>query len=131
MIENARGRLDSLAMTNIAFVAAVALHGTDHMRQARGLEGLTPEVLWAGVALALVAFATLPLSLSPHPRAPLVAAVVGLWSGVGVAAVHLGPGSGGFSDSYWDLSPDAYSWAVMLAEVLTALIFGLAGIREL
>jgi hypothetical protein len=126
-----RERLDWLAIANIAFVAGIALHGTDHMRQARGLEGLTPEVLWAGIGLAVVAFATLPLTLSRHPQAPLVAAVVGLWTAIAVTAVHLGPDSGAFSDSYWHLSLDAYSWIVMLAEILTALTFGLVGIREL
>jgi hypothetical protein len=79
----------------------------------------------------VVAFVTLPLTLSRHPQAPLVAAVVGVWTAIAVTAVHLGPDSGAFSDSYWHLSLDAYSWIVMLAEILTALTFGLVGIREL
>src|SRR5439155_16315060 len=105
--------------------------GTDHLRQARGLSALTPEVLWGGAVIAIAAFATLPLTLARHPRAPLTAAVVGLWTAVAVSASHLARQWSAFSDPYPSLSLDAYSWTVMLAEIAAALVFGLVGVREL
>ena len=129
--EATRRRLDSLALANVAFVVAVVLHGTDHVRQSRGVGALTTEVLVGGTVIAIAAFATLPLTLRHHPRAPLAAAVVGLWTAVGVSASHLAPHWSAFSDPYPSLSLDAYSWTVMLAEIAAALVFGLIGIKEL
>jgi hypothetical protein len=81
--------------------------------------------------LTIVAFGTLWLTLRRHPRAPLVAALVGLWSAIGVAASHLLPHWSAFSDPYPDLDVDAVSWAAMLLELATAAVLGLLGLREL
>jgi hypothetical protein len=121
----------ALAAANVAFVVAVVLHGTDHVRQARGLGALTPEVQWGGSVLAVTAFAALLFTLRRHPRAPLVAAVVGLWTAIAVSLSHLAPHWSAFSDPYPDLSLDAYSWTVMLAEIAAAFAFGLLGLRAL
>ena len=120
-----RARLDALAVANVAFVAAIALHGADHVRQGTGR--LTGEVLWGGAALALLGFATLPFTLRRHPRAPLIAAVVGLFTALAVSASHLAPHWSAFSDPYGDLSVDAFSWAAVLAEIAAALVFGALG----
>jgi hypothetical protein len=124
-----RLRGDPLAIANVAFVTAIVLHGADHIRQGTG--SLTPEVFWGGAVLALIAFATLPLTLRRDPRAPIAAAVVGLWTAVAVSASHLAPHWSAFSDPYPDLSLDALSWTVMLLEIATALVFGLAGLWQL
>src|SRR4051794_24405845 len=72
-----------------AFVAANLLHSLDHVRQGTGR--LTPEVFWGGSVLSVAALVTLVLALRGDPRAPLTAAVVGLWTAAGVAASHIAP----------------------------------------
>lgn len=123
----AQGR--RLVVAHLVFLLTMVLHGADHVRQGTGR--LTPEVFWGGLFLAALALAPLPLTLRRHPRAPLVAAVVGLWTALAVSASHLAPHWSAFSDPYPDLSLDAYSWAVMLAEIAAALVFGLIGLTEL
>jgi 4-amino-4-deoxy-L-arabinose transferase-like glycosyltransferase len=117
-----QSRIDALAAANVALVVAIALHATDHVRQARGLGALTPEVLWGGVVLAVAAFATLLLTLRRHPRAPTAAVVVGLATAAGVSASHLAPHWSALSDPYADAALGPYSWAVMLAEIAAALV---------
>jgi hypothetical protein len=119
----------ALVVGSIAFVAANVLHSLDHLRQ--GIGDLTPEVLAGGSVLTLAAVTALFLVLRDDPRAPLAAAMVGLWSALGVAASHLAPHWSAFSDPYPDIQVDALSWAVMLAEIAAALALGLIGIREL
>ena len=119
--------LDPLLLANMAFVIAVLLHAGDHLRQ--GLDRLTPEVFWGGLLLAIIGLGTLPVTLWQHPRAPLIAAVVGLFTALAVASSHLAPYWSVFSDPYSRLSVDAFSWAVMLAEILTAVSFGLLGLH--
>jgi hypothetical protein len=114
-----------LTVAAVAFAGANVLHGLDHERQ--GTERLTDEVLWGGAALTIAAFATLWIVLRRHPRAPLVAAVIGWTSAVAVAASHVAPHWSAFSDPYPDLPVDALSWAVMLAEILAAAALGVAG----
>src|SRR6266480_1069967 len=122
-------RQRDLAVGAVAFVAANVLHTLDHLRQ--GLGGLTPEVLLGGSVLSVAAVVTLILVLRGSSRAPMAAAVVGLWSAFGVAASHLAPHWSAFSDPYPDLDVDVLSWAVMLAEIAAALALGLVGLREL
>jgi hypothetical protein len=124
-----RVRLDALTLASIAFVVSNVLHGIDHERQ--GTARLTTEVVAGGTVLTILALATLGLTLRPHPRAPLFCAVVGLWTAVAVAASHLAPHWSAFSDPYPDLSLDALSWVVMLAEIAAALALGVIGVREL
>jgi hypothetical protein len=124
-------RLDSLTVANLAFVVAMALHAIDHTRQGRGLEALTREVRWGGVALAVVAVGALLLTLRHSPFAPLVATVVGFGTAIAVTASHLVPHWSALSDPYAGLGLGLYSWAVVLAEVVTALLLGIAGLVEL
>jgi hypothetical protein len=118
-----------LLVAHLAFLASMLLHALDHFRQ--GLDRLTPEVLWGGTFLGVLALAPLPLTLRRHPRAPFAAAVVGLWTAVAVSASHLAPHWSAFSDPYPNLSLDAYSWTVMLSEIAAGLIFGLIGLSEM
>lgn len=121
-------RFDALTIATIAFVAVNVLHGIDHERQ--GTARLTPEVFYGGALLTIAAFVTLWLVLRRSPRAPLVAAVVGLAAGFGVTAAHVLPHWSAFSDSYPELGVDAFSWAVMLLEVAAGFALGVVGTRE-
>jgi hypothetical protein len=111
-----------------ALVAANLLHTADHLRQ--GTERLSTEVLAGGAVLTLTALLTLFLVVRRDPRAPRVAAVVGLWTAVGVAASHVAPHWSAFSDPYPELSADVLSWAVMLAEIAAAFALGVIGLRQ-
>lgn len=124
-----RENRDSLAIAAVAFVVANLLHTADHFRQ--GLGGLTPAILVAGTALTVLAIVVMVMALRGHPRAPAFCAVVGLSGAVGVAASHLAPHWSTLSDPYPDLSVDALSWAVMLAEIATAVVLATAALRRL
>jgi hypothetical protein len=118
-----------LVPASAAFVAANLLHTLDHLRQ--GTDRLTTEVFAGGSVLTVAALVALYLALRRDPRAPLTAAVVGLWTAVGVAASHIAPHWSAFSDPYPDLHVDVLSWAVMLGEIAAALVLGVVGLREL
>jgi hypothetical protein len=120
---------DSLALAAVAFVVANLLHTADHLRQ--GLGGLTPAILVAGTTLTVLAIVVMVMALRGHPRAPAFCAVVGLSGAVGVAASHLAPHWSTLSDPYPDLSVDALSWAVMLAEIAAALVLAVVALRQL
>jgi hypothetical protein len=118
-----------LAKANIALLAAMSLHAADHIRQ--GVGELAPEVFWGGVALFVVAIATLPLTLRDSPRAPVAATFVGFWVAFGVIASHVLPHWSAFSDSYPQIGVDGWSWAAAMIEVAVAFVFGLLGMRAL
>ena len=120
---------DSLAIAAVAFVVANLLHTADHFRQ--GLGGLTPAILVAGTTLTVLAIVVMVMALRGHPRAPAFCAAVGLSGAVGVAASHLAPHWSTLSDPYPDLSVDALSWAVMLAEIAAALVLAIVALRQL
>jgi hypothetical protein len=124
-----RGRLDPLGIAAIVFVVANVLHTLDHERQ--GTARLTTEIYIGGVFVSLIALGALYFTLTRHAKAPLVAAVVGLWTAAGVAASHLAPHWSALSDPYPSLSLDALSWAIMLFELATALVLGLMGLARL
>jgi hypothetical protein len=114
---------------NVALLAAMALHAADHYRQERGVDALTGEVLWGGVGLFAVAFASLTVTVRGHSRAPLLAAVTGLWIALGVTASHFAPHWSSFSDSYAALDLDAFSWMAAAIEVAAALGLAAAAFR--
>jgi hypothetical protein len=110
------------------FMSANLLHTIDHMRQ--GTERLTTEVFAGGTAITLAALVVLFLAVRGDSRAPLAAVVVGLSAALGVSASHVAPHWSAFSDPYPDLSLDALSWAVMLAEIAAGLALAAAGLRQ-
>lgn len=127
-----RRSIPPLALANLALLGAMALHGLDHAVQERGLGALDPGVVWGGLVLAVVALATLPLTLRSSRHAPAAAAFVGLWIATGVTASHLLPADWGtFSDAYDGQGLGPWSWIAVLAEIACALVFGLLGLREL
>ena len=118
-----------LRLTAIAFLAANLLHTADHFRQGTG--GLSWEILVAGSGLTISAAIVLILVLRDHPRAPLFAAVIGIFGAVGIIASHIAPPWSALSDSYVEGGQDALSWVVVLIEISTAAALGYAGLRDL
>jgi hypothetical protein len=113
-----------LRYTALVYAVAFLAHTADHFR--RGLDVLTPEVLWLGTAGSAVAVLAIALALAGSPLAPLLAVVHGFSQALGVAAVHLLPSWGAFSDSLHH-GADVLSWTAVLAEISGALAFGVAG----
>jgi hypothetical protein len=108
------------------YAAAIIAHGADHLR--RGLDAVTPEVFWAGIAGAFLAGIAIAAALVAGRSAGALAVVVGLPSALGIAAVHLLPGWGPFSDSFWKPGTAAASWAAVSFEIIAALAFATAGV---
>jgi hypothetical protein len=114
-----------LRYTTLLYAAGFLVHNGDHLR--RGLDVLTPEVLWAGTASGIGAVAAIVLALAGHRLAPVVAVATGFLMALGVAAVHLLPQWSAFSDSLPDGDVDALSWVAVLFEIGGAVAFGAAG----
>ena len=87
-----------LKYTAWVFAAALLLHNMDHLR--RGLKVLTPEVLWAGMALNIAAVAAIALVVARRNWAPAAATGVGFFMAIGVTASHLLPHWSVFSDAF-------------------------------
>jgi hypothetical protein len=121
--------LDWLAVAAVAFLAANVLHGIDHFRTGPGR--LSVAVLSIGPLITAAAVVTVAYAWRGDRRAALVAAAVGLASAVLVANAHLVPHWGILSDSYVDGSFDAFSWTVVIAEVVASLALGLVGLGRL
>ena len=120
-----------LLYVSLAFMLSVLLHGTDHLMQDRGVGALDTGVIIGGSVNYLLAITAPALVLMRHERAPLFATFVGFYIAVGVSAAHLLPEWGQLSDPYSELSLGAYSWAVVLLEIGTGLLLGLAGLRAM
>jgi hypothetical protein len=131
MISGTAGPTDALrAQRVLRFVAifyaiGFLVHTADHFR--RGLDVLTPEVLWAGSVSSAVAVAAIVLALLGHRLAPPVAVAAGFSQALGVAAVHLLPRWSALNDSLAAGGADGLSWAAVLIEIAGALAFGAAG----
>jgi hypothetical protein len=109
----------------LVFFVGFLLHNADHSR--RGLSVLTPEVIWAGTAGAILSLGALVLIVMGHRLAPLAAAIAGFSMAVGVTAVHLLPHWSAFSDALPGSNVDVWTWLAVFAEVGGALALGLAG----
>jgi len=112
----------------VVYAVGLALHTADHLR--RGLDTVTPAVLWAGNVSTAIGLVTVVLVLNRHRLGPFVAAVTGVPIALGVAAVHLLPDWGALSDPFVGgaaAGVTAWSWTVVLVEIAGALMLGLAG----
>jgi hypothetical protein len=58
-----------------------------------------------------------------------LASLIGFGAAVGVILAHLAPHWSAFSDPYWHLHQDAYSWSVMLAEIVAGFVLGIVGLQ--
>jgi hypothetical protein len=88
---------------------------------------MTPQVYWAGMLSPVVALIAIGLAVLEARPAPVVAVGVGFGSAIGVAAVHLLPRWSAFSDAFPGSKVDSLSWAVVLVEIVAAILFGVAG----
>jgi hypothetical protein len=113
----------------VVFLGGFALHNADHLR--RGLDVLTPAVLWAGTLSGIISLAAIALALRGHHRLiPRIAIIVGFGMALGVSMVHLLPRWSALSDSLPDGTVDPITWIAVLCEIVGALGFGWAGVRS-
>jgi len=121
-----------LRVAALIYLAGLVLHTADHVR--RGLDVVTPAVLWAGNVSTAIGLVTVGLVLTRHRLGSLLAALTGLPIALGVAAVHLVPEWGALSDPFVDAGHTGvtvWSWFVVLVEIVGALALSLAGAQIL
>jgi hypothetical protein len=117
-----------LRYSALFYALGLALHTADHLR--RGLDVVTPQVLWAGNVSTAVGITVAVLVILGHRNGPILAAVTGVPVAVGVAAVHLLPKWSALSDAFvgaHNTGVTAWSWTVVLMEIVGALAMGVAG----
>jgi hypothetical protein len=110
------------------YAIAWAVHTGDHLR--RGFSSITSEVTVLGTTTAVLQIAAVVLVLTRNRWAPLVAVVVGLPDGIGIAAVHLLPHWSSFSDAFpgaHGTGVTGFSWFAAIVEIIGALTFAAAG----
>lgn len=137
MIEQIEQQRDNairyLPWAAIAFVIGFSVHGLDHLR--RGMSASPPFIMAAGMTQGLLIVLAVTMVVMDRPRAPLAAIVVGFGSAVGFTYAHLLPTFlPGYQDSFVSLphiNVTWFSWFSALAEIGTAIAFGIAGIREM
>jgi hypothetical protein len=116
----------------IAFVIGFGVHGLDHLR--RGMSASPPFVMAAGMVQGLFIVLTVSMVVMDRPRAPLAAIVIGFGSALGFTYAHLLPTFvPGYQDSFISLphtNVTWFSWFSALAEIGTALVFGVVGMWE-
>lgn len=112
------------------YAVGLVAHTVDHLR--RGVDVITPEVLWAGNVSTVAGVALIVLVYAKHRMAPAAAVAFGFSMALGVSAVHLLPHWSAFSDAF----PGAHhtgvtpvSWTVVLVEIVGGLAMGIAGAR--
>jgi Na+/proline symporter len=115
----------------VIFLAAVTVHGADHVR--RGMDVVTTQVMSAGSIQFLLAVIAVVLVYRRHPWAPLAAIAIGFASAIGFSAAHLLPHWSSFSDSFTGshVAPNVsvLSWVTAVLEIGADLAFGWAGVR--
>jgi len=129
MIQAETFRARRILAAHVLYLATVILHVADHI--ARGTSTLPWAVFWGGILLGVFQFGSLAFTVPGHPRAPLVATVLGFGSAVSTSLSHLVPHWSAISNPYSTLSLGAFSWVAMLSEIASALILGAVGLQEL
>jgi hypothetical protein len=113
------------------YALGLALHTLDHVR--RGLDAITPQVLWAGNVSTAIGITVVVLVVIGNRYGPLLAAITGIPIALGVAAVHLVPKWSALSDSFEGAHSSGVtglSWTVVLIEIAGALALGIVGLRD-
>ena len=113
----------------LLYALGLALHTADHLR--RGLDVVTPQVLWVGNISTALGITVAVLVILGHRHGPLLAATTGIPVALGVAAVHLLPKWSALSDPFVgarNTGVTALSWTVVLVEIVGAVAMGVAGL---
>ncbi|MDQ1375295.1 MAG: hypothetical protein QOJ09_2633 [Actinomycetota bacterium] len=115
------------------FLAALLLHGFDHLR--RGFDVITPQVFWLGNLQLALAVVAVVLVFRRHWWGPAAAIAIGLPSAVGFTAAHLLPHWSALSDPFTgsQVAPHvtALSWVAAIFEIAADLAFAWAGLAVL
>jgi hypothetical protein len=130
--DSATGAYALLQWATALYAVGLTVHTADHLR--RGIEVLTPEVLWAGNVSSLTGVAVIALVFWKHRAAPAAAALLGFAAAFGVATVHLLPHWSALSDAFpgsHDTGVTPVSWAVVMIEIVGALAMGITGVGVL
>lgn len=123
---------DNLRWAAVAFAIGFTVHGLDHLR--RGMSASPTFIMVGGMVQGLFVVLAVAMALTRRTSAPLAAIMVGFGSALVFTYAHLLPTIlPGYQDSF--VSPPHInvtwlSWFSALAEIGTAIVFGLAGIQE-
>src|SRR5271154_2094549 len=119
----------TLAM--IAFVAALLVHGIDHLR--RGMTASPPSIMVGGMIQGLFVAVALVLVLRQHRWAYEAAIAVGFGSALLFTYAHVLPTFlPGYQDSFTSgprINVTWFSWLTAAAEIGSGLVLGYAGLR--
>lgn len=119
----------ALKVPALAFIATWLLHTADHIR--RGLETTSEGVTWAGTVAAILAAIALTLIFTRHVSAAFVSAAVFPALAFGVAATHLAPEWGYFSEPLlFDSQTDAWAAIAAVPEIAAAAWLGAVSFRD-
>ena len=119
----------SLRVPALVFIATWLVHTADHVR--RGLENTSDGVTWAGTLAAVLAAIALTLISTEHNSAAMVSAAVFPSIAFGVAATHLAPGWGYFSEPLlFDSQTDVWATIAVVPEIVAAAWLGERSFRE-
>ena len=121
-----------LLLSSAIYVLGLVLHTVDHVR--RGVSVVTGPVLGAGAVSTIAGIVIVWLIVAHYRNAPMLAAVFGLTTAIGVLIVHVPPKWGWFSDPFIGsraTGVTAFSWSVVLLEVVGLLAMGISGIAVL
>jgi len=113
----------------VFYAVAFLLHTGDHLRRGLGVE--TGQVLVLGSASAVLQVFAIGAVFARHRLAAVLAAATGFPDAVGITAVHMLPQWSSFSDAFpgaHGTGVTAFSWFAAGAEIVGALLFGLAGV---
>ena len=119
----------TLRAATAVFGAGFVLHHLDHVRRGYGV--VEEGVIIGRTAAAMLVAAFVTLVVTRHRAAPLAAAVVGSIVAVGLVAVRLVPPFGPPSDHLGADGIDALTWAVVLLELVGAVVVVAVGVRDL
>lgn len=121
---------DGLRWATAFFTVAVLLHNADHVR--RGVDALSGDVFWVGMAAIAPEVAVVVLVCQRHRWAPLAAAVAGLSLAAGYVLVHFLPERGWLSDAFPGVDGvSPLSWSAASLEVVAAIALGASGLAVL